>query len=108
RGGETRGQGRAWIGRVRAHGLRARTDDEYPTVTLTAEGRAVLRGDAPAPALSSVRVVSPAAPQPAAARDSAAPSESGRDESSRAVIDASGYDRVLFDELRALRRRLAE
>ena len=106
--GEKKGQVRAWIDQLLAHGLLARTDDEYPTVTLTAEGRAVLRGDAPAPALSSVRVVSPVAPQPAAARDSAAPSESGRDESSRAVIDASGYDRVLFDELRALRRRLAE
>ena len=70
--GEKKGQVRAWIDQLLAHGLLARTDDEYPTVTLTAEGRAVLRGDAPAPALSSVRVVSPVAPQPAAGRDSAA------------------------------------
>jgi ATP-dependent DNA helicase RecQ len=107
--GEKKGQVRAWIDQLVAHGLLARTDDEYPTVTLTAEGRAVLRGDASAPALSSVRVVTPAGPQSAAARESAAaPGSAGRDESSRAVVDASGYDRVLFDELRALRRRLAE
>src|SRR5439155_171579 len=38
--GEKKGQVRAWIDQLLAHGLLARTDDEYPTVTLTAEGRA--------------------------------------------------------------------
>jgi ATP-dependent DNA helicase RecQ len=103
--GEKKGQVRAWIDQLLAHGLLARTDDEYPTVTLTADGRAVLRGDAPAPALSSVRVVVAGVRESVVGRESdGAPA--ARDGSGAA--DPSAYDRVLFDDLRALRRRLAD
>jgi len=95
--GEKKGQVRAWIDQLMAHALLTRTDDEYPTVTLTARGRAVLRGEAPAPALTSVRVT-------AAAAAESAP----RERLGRPVADGSVYDRLLFDELRALRRRVAE
>src|SRR5258707_401007 len=68
--GEKKAQVRAWIDQLMAHGLLARTDDEYPTVTLTGQGGAVLRGEAPAPALISARAVRPTAAhasEPAAA-----------------------------------------
>ncbi|HET7342651.1 MAG TPA: RecQ family ATP-dependent DNA helicase, partial [Methylomirabilota bacterium] len=55
--GEKKAQVRAWIDQLLAHGLLARTDDEYPTVTLTEQGRAVLRGEGQAPALSSAGAV---------------------------------------------------
>ena len=95
--GEKKGQVRAWIEQLMAHALLARTGDEYPTVTLTARGRAVLRGEVPAPALTSVRVT-------AAAAGESAP----RDRVARPVADGAVDDRLLFDELRVLRRRVAE
>src|SRR5262245_27690636 len=48
--GEKKARVRAWIDQLLAHGLLARSDDEYPTVLLTDRGREVLSGDAPAPA----------------------------------------------------------
>ena len=98
--GERKAQVRAWIDQLLAHGLLARTDDEYPTVTVTERGRAVLRGDEAAPALSSAR------PLRATAADSTAPVEGTQ--SPAAVADATSYDRVLFEALRSLRRRIAD
>jgi ATP-dependent DNA helicase RecQ len=107
--GEKKAQVRAWVDQLLAHGLLVRTDDEYPTVTLTSEGRAVLRGEAAAPALSSVRVVAAAAVQHSAAgAESVAAPAAARDGSTRGASDGSAYDPMLFDALRALRRRLAE
>src|SRR5262249_39459872 len=51
--GEAKARVRGWIDQLLAHGLLARTDDEYPTVTLTERGRAVLRGEGEAPALTT-------------------------------------------------------
>src|SRR5262249_13614933 len=48
---------RARIDQLLGHGLLARTDDEYPTVMLTERGRAVLRGEDEAPALTSAGAV---------------------------------------------------
>src|SRR5207245_1869256 len=59
--GERKAQVRAWIDQLLAHGLLVRTDDEYPTVTLTEQGRAVLRGEGAAPALTSAGAVRPTA-----------------------------------------------
>jgi ATP-dependent DNA helicase RecQ len=98
--GEKKAQVRAWIDQLLAHGLLARTDDEYPTVTLTERGRAALRGEEATPALSSS----------AALRATAADSTSA-DESTRpaaAEAEPGAYDRVLFEALRALRRRIAD
>ena len=99
--GETKARVRGWIDQLLAHGLLARTDDDYPTVTLTEQGRAVLRGEAAAPALASAGAVRATAadalplagPEPAGARPSVEP---GTD------------DRVLFEALRGLRRSIAE
>jgi ATP-dependent DNA helicase RecQ len=98
--GQRKAQLRAWIDQLLAHGLLARTDDEYPTVTVTERGRAVLRGEEAAPALSSARALR------ATAADSTSPAEDKR--SPAAVVDAGSYDRVLFEALRGLRRRIAD
>ena len=98
--GERKAQVRAWIDQLLAHGLLARTDDEYPTLTVTERGRAVLRGEETAPALSSARAMR------ATAADSTSPGEDKRP--SAAVAEPGAYDRVLFDALRGLRRRIAD
>jgi ATP-dependent DNA helicase RecQ len=98
--GEKKAQVRAWIDQLMAHGLLARTDDEYPTVTLTGQGGAVLRGEAAAPALVSARAVR------ATVAHASEPASGER--AGRATVDGAAYDRLLFDELRALRRRVAE
>ena len=98
--GEKKAQVRAWIDQLMAHGLLARTDDEYPTVTLTGQGGAVLRGEAAAPALISARAV-----RATAAHDS---EPAAGERATRTTVDGVVYDRLLFDELRALRRRVAE
>ena len=100
--GERKAQVRAWIDQLLAHGLLDRTDDEYPTVVLTEEGRAVLRGERSAPALSSagaVRATPADSRERAGGERRAAPPVAG---------DATAYDRVLFETLRELRRRLAD
>jgi ATP-dependent DNA helicase RecQ len=99
--GEKKAQVRAWIDQLLAHGLLARTDDEYPTITLTEQGRAVLRGEGRAPALSSagaVRATAADSREPAASAARPAP----------AAGDPTAYDRVLFEALRELRRRIAD
>ena len=98
--GETKARVRGWIDQLLAHGLLARTDDEYPTVTLTQRGRGVLRGEGQAPALTSAGAVrATAADAPAAAEPDAA---------LRPAPAAGAYDRVLFEALRGLRRTVAE
>ena len=106
--GEKKAQVRAWIDQLLGHGLLARSDDEYPTVILTEQGRAVLRGEGAAPALTSAGAVRPTAAdadEPVAAdtdvRAAAAPE-------ARAASDPGVYDRGLFEALRGLRRTIAE
>jgi ATP-dependent DNA helicase RecQ len=98
--GERKAQLRAWIDQLLAHGCLARTDDEYPTLTVTERGRAVLRGEEAAPPLSSARAVR------ATAADSTSTVEDKRPPA--AVAEPGAYDRILFDALRALRRRIAD
>ena len=99
--GEAKARVRGWIDQLLAHGLLARTDDEYPTVTLTEQGRAVLRGEGKAPALTSAGAVR------ATAADAGPPAQP---EAAGARVDAGpgGHDRVLFEALRGLRRTIAE
>jgi ATP-dependent DNA helicase RecQ len=99
--GEKKTQVRGWIDQLLAHGLLARTDDEYPTVTLTEHGRAVLRGEGQAPVLTSAGAVRATAADagPPAERESGVARPDG---------DPGAYDRVLFEALRGLRRTIAE
>jgi ATP-dependent DNA helicase RecQ len=97
--GEKKSQVRAWIDQLLAHGLLARTDDEYPTVTLTEPGRALLRGEGQAPALTSAGAVR------ATAADAGEPALAS---GGRPAGDPTAYDRVLFEALRGLRRAIAE
>src|SRR6266850_6663034 len=43
--GEKKSQVRTWIDQLMAHGLLARSGDEYPTLAITREGAAALRGE---------------------------------------------------------------
>jgi ATP-dependent DNA helicase RecQ len=98
--GEKKAQVRGWIDQLLAHGLLVRSDDEYPTVGLTEQGRAVLRGEGEAPALTSagaVRATAADADEPSAAEAAAGPTG-----------DPGAYDRLLFEALRGLRRTIAE
>src|SRR5262245_10869852 len=99
--GEKKSQVRAWIDQLLAQGLLARTEAEYPTLTLTATGAAVLRGEREAaPLVSSVSRVAPPPP-------SSDHSRSGEG----AGVEAPGADipdAAIFDALRALRRTIAE
>jgi ATP-dependent DNA helicase RecQ len=96
---ETKARMRGWIDQLLAHGLLARTDDEYPTVTLTEQGRAVLRGEGQAPALTSAGAVR------ATPADAAETVETAS--TTRPAGDPGAYDRVLFEALRGLRRTIA-
>ena len=93
---------RTWIDQLIGQGLLSRTDAEYPTVTLTASGARVLRGEEAAGPLSR-------APRPVKARPAR---ESGGARVAVAAdptsADGETYDRALFDALRALRRSLAQ
>ena len=83
---------RAWIDQLMGQGLLARTDAEFPTVTLTSSGARVLRGEeAPGP-LSR-------APRPTKSRMATAEA---------AGSEPEAYDRDLFETLRTLRRSLAQ
>jgi ATP-dependent DNA helicase RecQ len=98
---------RTWIDQLIGQGVLARSDGEYPTVTLTASGARVLRGEETAGPLSR-------APRPPRARTPA------NDRGAPASVTPSGeapelgtvagepYDRGLFEALRALRRVLAQ
>jgi ATP-dependent DNA helicase RecQ len=92
--GEKRSQVRGWIDQLTGQGLLARAGDEYPTVAITKEGAAVLRGERVAGPLSTSRLSTP--PPPSTSRAQAEP---GREE----VSDAS-----VFEALRILRRAIAE
>ena len=98
--GERKAQVRAWIDQLLAHGLLARSDDEYPTVVLTESGRAVLRGEGTAPALATAGALRPTPAD--------APARSDGDRPAPPEEAPTAYDRVLFDTLRALRRRIAD
>jgi ATP-dependent DNA helicase RecQ len=98
--GERKAQVRGWIDQLMAYGLLARSDDEYPTLVLTEQGRAVLRGEGQVPALTSAGAVRATA----ADADEAAPGEMVAAPSG----DPGAYDRLLFEALRGLRRTIAE
>ncbi|MFB3817064.1 MAG: DNA helicase RecQ [Candidatus Methylomirabilales bacterium] len=87
---------RGWIAQLESRGCLARQDGEYPTLSLTARGREVLRGDE---TVALVRTVAPRAAAPRAG--SARPAR---------VLQAGGDagDEALFQALRALRRSMAE
>jgi ATP-dependent DNA helicase RecQ len=106
--GEKKARVRAWIDQLIGQGHLARTDDEYPTLTVTPAGAAVLRGEAtPAPLTST------SAPK-TGSRAEPAESEVERSGSSRTgprgVISPppGAYDPELFERLRSLRRTIAE
>jgi ATP-dependent DNA helicase RecQ len=97
--GEKKSQVRAWIDQLMAQGLLARSDDEYPTLSITASGAAVLRGERQAsPLTSAARLVAPRAPEPPAPRRGGLAPAAGPDVSDAAV----------FEALRVLRRKVAD
>ena len=103
---DKQGQVRAWIDQLIGHGYLERTDDEYPTLKLTARGAAVLRGEETAPALTRARAVKATAADtvfaPAAESTRAgASTRAGRSE-------PVAHDPLLFERLRSLRRTIAE
>jgi ATP-dependent DNA helicase RecQ len=93
--GEKKSQVRAWIDQLMAQGFLARSDDEYPTLSITATGAAVLRGERAAMLTTAAARVTarerPRAPDGAPAGDSSG------------VADAA-----VFEALRVLRRKIAE
>jgi len=82
------------IDQLVGQGCIAVADGDYPTLSVTAEGRDVLRGQRPVTLAALPRVVKPAKGRPSLARLAA-------DEEGLPV------DAALFDQLRALRRELA-
>ena len=76
-----------------AEGLLARADGEYPVISVTDAGRAWLRSRQSLTLAMRVDEPSARPPRPERARNGNAPPD---------------YDAVLFEELRALRRRLAD
>src|SRR5262249_49006934 len=90
--GETKSQVRAWIDQLMAQGLLARSGDEYPTLSITRDGAAVLRRERLAAPLTTSR----RSPNPSPSRGGAG------------VGGAEGSDAIIFDALRALRRTIAE
>jgi len=93
---------RTWIDQLIGQGLLARSDGEYPTVTVTASGARVLRGEESAGPLSR-------APRPARVRGTPKASSTASARTG-APADSSGepYDRGLFEALRAVRRDFAQ
>ena len=84
---------RDFIGQLQARGLLARSDGQYPTLAVTARGREFLKNR---------QTISLLAPANADDEQGAEPS---RASSPAATIE---YDENLFEELRALRKRLAD
>jgi ATP-dependent DNA helicase RecQ len=104
--GEKKSRVRAWIDQLMAQGLLTRTGDEYPTLSITATGAAVLRGERSAAPLTTA--ASRVAPPPA---DMAPAAPRGRRRTAEAApaAAASGVpDMTVFEALRALRRKIAE
>ena len=96
---------RTWIDQLIGQGLLARSDAEFPTVTVTANGARVLRGEETAGPLSRT-------PRPVRAR-----AASSARQTTAATLDeprrpgesvGEAYDHALFDQLRTLRRSLAQ
>jgi ATP-dependent DNA helicase RecQ len=87
--GEPKPQVRAWIDQLMAQGLLARTGDEYPTLTLTRNGAAVLRGEVAAAPLTASRRERVSAPIP------------------RVPDGLDVPDVAVFEALRVLRRTIA-
>jgi ATP-dependent DNA helicase RecQ len=96
---------RTWIDQLIGQGLLARSDGEYPTVTLTAGGARVLRGEERAGPLS--RVSRPPRTR-GSSRDRGAPSPTGDETPALETVAGDAYDRGLFEALRTLRRALAD
>jgi ATP-dependent DNA helicase RecQ len=97
-------QVRAWIDQLIGHGHLERTDDEYPTLKLTARGAAVLRGEETAPALTRARAVKATAAD-AVAPGTLAPGAASSGPAERVPV---ARDPLLFERLRSLRRSIAE
>jgi len=87
---------RNWIAQLERHGCLARDEGEYPTLGVTALGHRVLQGDEAVPLLRTVARPPRGAPS-RAARPAEPPGRDG------GITDAD-----LFQELRALRRIMAE
>ena len=98
---------RAWIDQLIGQGFLARTEAEFPTVTVTAAGARVLRGEEEAGPLS--RVAKPARTRAANRADAAREGASGA-VGAREADGAPGeaYDRALFETLRGVRRAIAQ
>ena len=85
---------RGYIEQLIAHGLLRQTEDEFPVLTLTAAGVALLKDAAAVPDLTLARQRRPVADRP----------------SKRARVETEswqGVDRALFERLRALRLDIA-
>jgi ATP-dependent DNA helicase RecQ len=92
---------RTWIDQLMGQGLLTRSDAEFPTVSLTANGARVLRGEESAGPLSR-------APRPVKARPPARSGPVGRASTETADAGPEMHDRQLFEVLRTLRRSLAQ
>ena len=103
--GEKKTQVRVWIDQLMAQGLLARSGDDYPTLSITGTGAAVLRGEHPAASLTISRRGRDASP----ARE--APLPTGVSLPAGAALPADGLDVpdvAVFEALRTLRRTIAE
>ncbi len=87
---------RSWLAQLEGQGCLARDDSEYPTLSVTARGHRVLRGEEAVPLLRTV--AHPARGTPSRASRPAAPPS----------MDRGTTDEDLFQALRALRRAMAE
>ena len=92
--GASTGEVRGYIEQLVGHGLLRQTDDAFPVIALTASGVALLKDSNAEPELALSRQKRPVR---------------GRDQKrSRVETEAwEGVDRELFEELRALRMRIA-
>jgi len=97
---EKKSQVRSWIEQLIAQGHLARSDDEYPTLVVTASGAAVLRGERASNPLTTARTpVAPARPS----------KEIERTPSAEPDADAQRVpDQSVFEALRGVRRAIAE
>jgi len=84
---------RNWIAQLEGQGCLAREEGEYPTLSVSAQGHRVLRGEETVTLLRTVSPARPLRPRPPAA----APAPGG-----------GADDEDLFETLRALRRAMAE
>jgi ATP-dependent DNA helicase RecQ len=100
--GASKSEVRTWIDQLIGQGLLARTDGEYPTVTITARGARVLRGEEQAGPLSRA----PRPPRPRPGLRDPGETRSRADGDGPSLADA--YDGELFEALRTLRREIAQ